>query len=78
MNTSINDLKVEVSLENDDKGQNLVRVVLSNQTYQGCFMTPAQARVLATELIQAVHKAEVRHKLQASHNTAWHVSKTMV
>lgn len=78
MNKTSNDLKVEVFLENDEKGQNFVRVSLSDKQSPGCYLTPAQARALATELIQAVHKAEVRHKLQGNGANSWHVSNSVV
>ena len=59
-------MKIEVSLDNDENGLNSVRIAISSEQYPAISLTPAQARSLATELIQAVHKAEVRHKLQKS------------
>ena len=62
-------LKIEVSLDNNDHGLNSVRIAISSEQYPAISLTPAQARSLATELIQAVHKAEVRHKLQQKGDT---------
>ena len=56
---------LEVALRED--AQDGDRVVISLQS-QGCEvdLTPHQARVLATELIMAVNRAEVRNNLKQS------------
>lgn len=58
--------KLEVNLKEDAEGRD--RVVLQTN---GCAvdLTPHQARVLATELIMAVNRAEVRSNLKHSQNT---------
>ena len=56
---------LEVALREDS--QNGDRVVISLQS-QGCEvdLTPHQARILATELIMAVNRAEVSNNLKRS------------
>ena len=58
---------LDIALKEDAQGRD--RVVLSLQTH-GCELnlTPHQARVLATELIMAVNRAEVRSNLKHSQN----------
>ncbi|MDO9220567.1 MAG: hypothetical protein Q7T90_06025 [Thiobacillus sp.] len=58
---------LDVTLKEDTKGQD--NVILAMAT-QGCelSLTPHQARVLATELIMAVNRAEVRNNLKHSQN----------
>jgi hypothetical protein len=57
--------KVNITLEEDEAGRDQVVFSLdSSQTK----LTPYQARVLATELIMAVNRAEVRGNLKRSHN----------
>ena len=62
---------LDIALQEDAQGRDCV--VLSVQP-QECTLnlTPHQARVLATELIMAVNRAEVRSKLKQSHNMARH------
>jgi hypothetical protein len=60
---------LEVSLKEDAEGRD--RVAL--QTHGGTIdLTPHQARVLATELIMAVNRAEVRGNLKHSQNNMVH------
>jgi hypothetical protein len=58
---------LDINLKEDAQGRD--RVVLALQG-QGCTLnlTPHQARVLATELIMAVNRAEVRSNLKHSQN----------
>jgi hypothetical protein len=58
---------LEVHLKEDAQGRG--RVVVMLQAH-GCTidLTPQQARVLATELIMAVNRAEVRNNLKHSQN----------
>jgi hypothetical protein len=58
---------LEINLKEDAQGRD--RVALTLQA-QGCTLnlTPHQARVLATELIMAVNRAEVRGNLKRSHS----------
>lgn len=58
---------LDINLQEDAQGRD--RVVLALQA-QGCALnlSPHQARVLATELIMAVNRAEVRNNLKHSHN----------
>ena len=58
---------LEINLKEDSQGRD--RVMLALQAH-GCVLdlTPHQARVLATELIMAVNRAEVRSNLKLSQN----------
>jgi hypothetical protein len=58
---------LDITLQEDAQGRDSVVVALMNQ---GCelSLTPHQARVLATELIMAVNRAEVRNNLKNSQN----------
>lgn len=60
---------LEINLKEDTQGRD--RVVMTLQAH-GCSLdlTPHQARVLATELIMAVNRAEVRSNLKRSPSTA--------
>lgn len=57
---------LDISLHEDSHGRDRVVLVLG----QGCTLdlSPHQARVLATELIMAVNRAEVRGNLKHRHN----------
>ncbi|MCL5061059.1 MAG: hypothetical protein M1449_11680 [Candidatus Thermoplasmatota archaeon] len=58
---------LDISLKEDAQGRDRVEVALDEH---GCslMLTPHQARVLATELIMAVNRAEVRSNLKHSQN----------
>jgi hypothetical protein len=58
---------LDVNLREDSHGKD--HVVIALQAY-GCELNlnPHQARVLATELIMAVNRAEVRNNLKRSQN----------
>jgi hypothetical protein len=58
---------LDVTLKEDAQGRDSVILALASQ---GCelSLTPHQARVLATELIMAVNRAEVRNNLKHSQN----------
>ncbi len=58
---------LDITLQEDANGRD--RVVVTLETH-GCELnlTPHQARVLATELIMAVNRAEVRSNLKHSQN----------
>ena len=57
---------LDINLKEDSHGRDRVELALQD----GCTLnlTPHQARVLATELIMAVNRAEVRNKLKQSQN----------
>ncbi|HYP67966.1 MAG TPA: hypothetical protein VEP67_06880 [Thiobacillaceae bacterium] len=57
---------VSITLEEDEGGKD--QVVFSLDSSSHLKLTPYQARVLATELIMAVNRAEVRGNLKRSHN----------
>ena len=57
---------VAITLEEDAAGKD--QVVFSLDSSSQLKLTPYQARVLATELIMAVNRAEVRGNLKRSHN----------
>lgn len=54
---------LDINLKEDSQGRDLVELTLQAH---GCALklTPHQARVLATELIMAVNRAEVRNNLK--------------
>jgi hypothetical protein len=58
---------LDIALKEDALGRDRVELTLQGQ---GCSLnlTPHQARVLATELIMAVNRAEVRNNLKHSQN----------
>lgn len=58
---------LDINLKEDQQGRDRVIVALKAE---GCELqlTPHQARVLATELIMAVNRSEVRSNLKHSHN----------
>lgn len=64
--------KMDVSLISGDDGSDRIAINLVNQlegeTLSGLTLTPSQARMLATELIAAVNRAEVKKSLKTSPN----------
>lgn len=58
---------LDINLKEDQQGRDRVVVALKAE---GCELqlTPHQARVLATELIMAVNRSEVRSNLKHNHN----------
>jgi hypothetical protein len=58
---------LEVNLSEDAQGRERIRVALQTRDCH-LELSPHQARVLATELIMAVNRAEVRNNLKRSHN----------
>ncbi|AAZ96177.1 hypothetical protein Tbd_0224 [Thiobacillus denitrificans ATCC 25259] len=62
---------LDITLQEDAQGRDCI--VLSLQRHECTLnLSPHQARVLATELIMAVNRAEVRSNLRQSHNMARH------
>ena len=66
---------LEISLKEDAQGRDRVEISLQSP---GCSLqlTPHQARVLATELIMAVNRAEVRSNLKRGQNVMRAVPST--
>ena len=66
---------LEISLKEDAQGRDRVEISLQSP---GCSLqlTPHQARVLATELIMAVNRAEVRSNLKHGQNVVRAVPST--
>jgi len=60
---------LEINLKEDSHGRDRVEVMLQAHGYS-LNLTPHQARVLATELIMAVNRAEVRGNLKHNQNVA--------
>jgi hypothetical protein len=58
---------LDINLKDDGHGRDRVVVTLQAYGYE-LTMTPHQARVLATELIMSVNRAEVRSNLKHSQN----------
>ena len=56
---------LDISLKEDAQGRERVEVTLQS-TWCSLNLTPHQARVLATDLIMAVNRAEVRSNLKHS------------
>jgi hypothetical protein len=61
-----NGSSIAISLDEDESGKDFVVCSLGDKNQMR--LTPHQARVLATELIMAVNRAEVRGNLKRSHN----------
>ena len=59
---------VNVDLAAGDDGADRVVLRLENGMDLALALTPAQARILATELITAVNRAEVKSSLKSSPN----------
>lgn len=57
---------LDINLKEDDHGRDRVELALQGSCTLN--LTPHQARVLATELIMAVNRAEVRNNLKHSQN----------
>jgi hypothetical protein len=60
--------KVQVSLTTTEDGQDRVAVSLGGLDAAALSLTPSQARALATDLITAVNRAEVKANLKVSPN----------
>jgi hypothetical protein len=64
--------KLDVSLVSGDDGLDRIAILLANalpgDACSALTLTPQQARILATELISAVNRAEVKRSLQTSPN----------
>lgn len=64
--------KLDVSLISGDDGLDRIAIhlasIIAGDACSSLTLTPNQARVLATELISAVNRAEVKKSLQTSPN----------
>ncbi len=65
--------QVDVSLISNDDGSDRIAINVLNNLLAGdptaaLLLTPSQARLLATELISAVNRAEVKKSLKTSPN----------
>jgi hypothetical protein len=64
--------KMDVSLMSGDDGLDRITIklasVLAGELGTSLTLTPSQARILATELIAAVNRAEVKSSLKTSPN----------
>ncbi|MDP2112336.1 MAG: hypothetical protein Q8N48_08295 [Thiobacillus sp.] len=65
---------LEINLKEDAQGRDRVEVALHAIGYS-LNLTPHQARVLATELIMAVNRAEVRGNLKHSQNHSQNMAR---
>jgi hypothetical protein len=68
MDLPSNGTKVKITLEEDEEGKNKVVFCLANGNEMK--LSPQQARLLATELIVVVNRAEVRRNLKRSANVS--------
>ncbi|MFN3594993.1 MAG: hypothetical protein ACK4TK_09980 [Thiobacillaceae bacterium] len=57
---------VHVALTTTEDGQERISITLGSAA--AVILTPSQARALATDLIAAVNRAEVKANLKVSHN----------
>ena len=60
--------KMDVSLIPGDDGSDRIAIKLASELGASLTLTPSQARILATELIAAVNRAEVKSSLKTSPN----------
>lgn len=60
--------QVQVVLTTSEDGQDRVAITLEGTLGTALALTPSQARALATELITAVNRAEVKANLKVSTN----------
>lgn len=61
----VNKVKIEVLLHRgEQESKDQVKIVFSGLPCSELSLTPEQARTLASQLIDSVHKAEVRSKLR--------------
>ncbi len=60
--------KMDVSLIPGDDGFDRIAIKLESELGASMTLTPSQARILATELIAAVNRAEVKRSLKTSPN----------
>lgn len=60
--------KMDVSLISGDDGFDRIAIKLASELGASLTLTPNQARILATELIAAVNRAEVKSSLKTSPN----------
>jgi hypothetical protein len=58
------DLTIHVSLTTPDDNQDEVMIAFSSEKCAEMRLSTAQARILASELIQIVHRAEVKNSLR--------------
>jgi hypothetical protein len=59
---------VQVTLTTTEDGQDRIAITLEGTLGAAIALTPSQARALATELITAVNRAEVKANLKVSAN----------
>lgn len=59
---------MDVSLISGDDGFDRIAIKLASELGTSLTLTPTQARILATELIAAVNRAEVKSSLKTSPN----------
>jgi len=59
---------MDVSLIAGDDGFDRIAIKLASELGTSLTLTPSQARILATELIAAVNRAEVKSSLKTSPN----------
>ncbi len=64
--------KMDVSLITSNDGSDRIAIsiasALQSEDFSSLTLTPSQARILATELISAVNRAEVKRSLKTSPN----------
>jgi hypothetical protein len=58
------DLMIQISLTTPDDSQEEVMIAFSSEKCAEMRLSTAQARILASELIQIVHRAEVKNSLR--------------
>ena len=68
--------QVHVALMTTEDGQERISITLGRAGVDSLLLTPSQARALATDLIAAVNRAEVKANLKVSHNLWRHARET--
>ena len=62
------DLKIEVALDDSEESKNSVRIAFHGDAPGSLVsLSPSDARALASEIIETVHRAEVKRKLKNRH-----------
>ena len=59
--------KVEIAIKDSRQSKGNVMIAISDEKGEVTYMTPQQARIFASELIQTVYQADVKRSLQKVH-----------
>ena len=73
---SFQERQVHVALTTTEDGQARIAITLGRAGVDSLLLTPSQTKALATDLIAAVSRAEVKANLKVSHNLWRHAGET--